>query len=216
VEAHGDLDGAPLQLDVEVQRGDRDVVHAVIRRADWKSAHADGDLTTGTDVAQAKGNVRFRMGQLSDLNRLLGSTLQGSVGGSLAFTPAAGRSRAQIQFDAKDIVAGGITTNAQLSANGTMDALDIKLAAQSPAVGGEPASVSSTAQLNMTAKELHLASLEASYHDQTLKLLSPAKLSFADGFAVDGLKLGAQQAVLEVGGRISPTLDIRLAEATQA
>jgi translocation and assembly module TamB len=209
IEAHGDLDGAPLQLDVALQRGQGDVVHAMIRRADWKSAHADGDLTTGADIARAKGNVRFRMGQLSDLNRLLGSTLQGSVGGNLALTPASGRSRAQIQLDAKDVLAGGITTNAQLSATGTMDALDVKLAAQSPAVGGEPASVNSTAQLNVTAKELHLASLEASYHEQTLKLLSPAKLSFADGFAVAGLKLGAQQAVLEVDGRVSPALDIR-------
>jgi len=209
VEAHGDLDGAPLRLDVALQRGDRDVIHALIRRADWKSAHAEGDLTTGTaDVAQTKGNVRFRMGQLSDLNRLLESTLQGSVSGSLAFTPAPRGSRAQIQFDAKDVVAGGITTNAQLNANGTMDALDIKLAAQSPSVGGEPASVNSTAQLNVTGKELRVAGLEASYHDQTLKLLSPAKLSFADGFAVDDLKLGAQQAVLEVNGRVSPALDI--------
>jgi translocation and assembly module TamB len=209
VEAHGDLDGAPLQLDVELQRAEGDVVHAMIRRADWKSAHADGDVTSGTDVANAKGNVHFRMGQLSDLNRLLGSTLQGSVGGSFALTPATGRSRAQIQLDAKDVLAGGVTANAQLNASGTMDALDMKLAAQSPAVGGEPASVTSTAQLNVTAKELRLASLEASYHDQTLKLLSPAKLSFAAGFAIDGLKLGAQQAVLQVDGRVSPALDLR-------
>ena len=210
VEAHGDLDGAPLQLDVELQRGEGDVVHAMIRRADWKSAHADGDLTSGTDIASARGNVHFRMTQLSDLNRLLGSALQGSVGGSLALAPAAGRSRAQIQLEAKDVVAGGgITANAQLNASGTLDSLDIKLDAQSPAVGGEPASVTSTAQLNVTAKELRLASLEASYHDQTLKLLAPAKLSFADGFAVDGLQLGAQQAVLEVNGRVSPALDIR-------
>jgi len=209
VEAHGDLDGAPLQLSVEVQRAEGDVVHAMIRRADWKSAHADGDLTSGADFARARGNVRFRMSQLSDLNRLLGSTLQGSLGGSLGFTPVAGRSRAQIQLEAKDVAAGGITTNAQLNASGTMAALDVKLAAQSPAIGGEPASVNSTAQLNVTAKEVHLASLQASYHDQTVKLLSPAKLSFADGFAIDGLKLGAQEAVLEVNGRVSPALDIR-------
>ena len=210
IEAHGDLDGAPLRLDVELERAEGDVVHAMIRRADWKSAHADGDLTAGADVARARGNVRWHMGQLSDLNGLLGSTLQGSVAGTLSLTPASGPSRAQIQLDAKDIVAGGVTTNAQLNATGTMTALDMKLAAQSPAVGGEPASVISTAQLNVTAKELHLATLEATYHGQTLKLLSPAKLSFADGFAVDGLKLGAQQAVLEASGRVSPALDIHV------
>jgi translocation and assembly module TamB len=209
VEAHGDLDGAPLRLNVSLERGSGDVYHAVIQHADWKSAHADGDVTSGSDVAQAKGNVRFRMGQLSDLNRLLESTLQGSVSGTLALTPVAGKSHAQIQLDAKDVVAGGVTANAQLSATGTMDALDIKLAAQSPAIGGEPATVNSTAQLNVTAKELRLASLDAAYHNQNIKLLSPAKLSFADGFAVAGLKVGAQEAVLEADGRVSPALDIR-------
>lgn len=226
IEAHGDLDGAPLQLNVSLERsgggngarnssatrngtgGNGDVFHAVIQHADWKSAHIDGDITTGADIAQARGNMRLRIGQLSDLNRLLGSALQGSVGGSLALTPASGRSRAQIQFDAKDVVTNGITTNAQLNATGTMDALDINLAAQSPSVAGQAASVSSTAQLNMTAKELHLANLEAAYHEQTLKLLSPAKLSFANGFGVEGLKVGAQQAVVEVDGRLSPLLDV--------
>jgi translocation and assembly module TamB len=208
VEAHGDLDGAPLRLNVSLEQGSGNVYHAVIQHADWKSAHAEGDVTSGADVAQAKGNVRFRMGQLSDLNRLLESTLQGSVSGTLALTPVAGKSHAQVQLDAKDVVAGGVTTNAQLSATGTMDALDIKLAAQTPAIGGEPATVNSTAQLNVTAKELRLTSLDAAYHNQNIKLLSPAKLSFADGFAVEGLKVGAQEAVLEADGRVSPALDI--------
>jgi translocation and assembly module TamB len=209
VEAHGDLDGAPLRLNMSLEQGSGNVYHAVIQHADWKSAHAEGDGTSGSDVAQAKGNVRFRMGQLSDLNRLLESTLQGSVSGTLALTPVAGKSHAQVQLDAKDVVAGGVTANAQLSATGTMDALDIKLAAQTPAIGGEPATVNSTAQLNVSAKELRLTSLDAAYHNQNIKLLSPAKLSFADGFAVEGLKLGAQEAVLEADGRMSPTLDIR-------
>jgi translocation and assembly module TamB len=209
VEAHGDLDGAPLRLNASLEQDKGDIYHVVIQHADWKSAHVEGDVTSGSAIAQAKGNVRFRMGQLSDLNRLLESTLQGSVSGALALTPVGGKSHAEIQLDAKDVVAGGVTTNAQLSAVGTMDALDIKLAAQSPAIGGEPATVNSTAQLNATAKELRLTSLEAIYHNQNVKLLSPAELSFADGFAVEGLKVGAQEAILEADGRVSPTLDIR-------
>ena len=209
VEAHGDLDGAPLHLNISLEHSNADIYHAVVQHADWKTAHAEGDITSGADVAQAKGNVRFRMEQLSDLNRLLGSTLQGAVSGTVALTPVAGKSRAQIELDAKNIIAGGITTNAQITATGAMDALDIKLAAQSPAVGGEPASVNSTAQLNVRTSELRLTSLEAAYHSQTIKLLSPGKLSFADGFAVEGLKVGALEAVLEVDGRVSPALDIR-------
>lgn len=209
VEAHGDLDGAPLRLDVALEHAGGDVYHAIIRHADWKSAHAEGDVTSGADVARARGNVRLRMSQLGDLDRLLGSTLRGSVGGSVVLAPVSGRSHAQIQIEAKDLSAGGIPTNAQLAATGTMDALEVKLAAQSSAVRGEPASVSAAAQLNMTAKELRLASLEATYHDQNIRLLSPARLMFADGLGIEGLKLGAQQAVVEVNGRVSPSLDIR-------
>src|SRR5262249_17886085 len=152
-----------------------------------------------------KGNLRFRMAQLSDLNRLLGSALQGSVGGTVALTS----SGAQAEIDAKDIVAGGITTNAQVKASGTVDALDIRLAAQSPAVAGGPATVEAAARLNATAKELHVASLDARYHDQDIKLLSPTRLSFADGFSIEALKIGAQEAVLQVDGRVSPELNLK-------
>jgi translocation and assembly module TamB len=208
IEAHGDLDGSPLQLDVLLQR-DKDLVHAFIRRAEWKSLQAAGDFTAGSELAQARGSARFRMSQLSDLDRLLGSHLQGSVAGNVQLQPVRGRSQAQLQVDAKDISAGGaLTTNAQLTANGRLDALDVKLDAQSPSVGGEPASLTSEALLNVDAKELRLQAFAANYHNQTLKLLAPARLSFADGFAVSGLKLGAQEAVVEAEGRITPQLDL--------
>jgi len=209
VQAQGDLDGAPLRLNVSLEHDKADVYHALIRQADWKSVHADGDVVSGADVAQAKGTLRFRMGQLSDLNRLLGSALQGSVGGTLALAPAGGKSRAQIQIDAEDVVAGAITTNAQLSATGTLDALDIELAAQSPAVGGAPASVKSTSLLNVAAKELRVAGLEAAYHNQTIKLLAPTRLSFANGFNIEGLQVGAQEARVQVDGSLSPELNLR-------
>jgi len=63
--------------------------------------------------------------------------------------------------------------------------------------------------LNVTAKELRLTSLDAAYHNQNIKLLSPARLSFADGFTIEGLKVGAQEAVVQVDGRVSPALDVR-------
>ena len=76
---------------------------------------------------------------------------------------------------------------------------------ESPDVGGEPASVTAATQLNANAHQVRLASLEAKYHGQTVKLLSPATVSFADGLSIGDLKLGAQQAVLEIDGRVSPS-----------
>ncbi|MBS0421851.1 MAG: translocation/assembly module TamB domain-containing protein [Proteobacteria bacterium] len=209
VEASGDLDGAPLRLNVSLEHDKADIYHALIKQADWKSAHADGDITSGSDIAQAKGNLHFRMGELSDLNRVLGSALQGSVGGTVALSPVGGKSHAQIQVDAKDVVTGGITTDAQAIGTGTLDALDIELAAQSPAIGGAPATVKATAQLNLSAKQLSVAGLEGTYHDQKLELLAPARLSFAQGFSIEGLKLGAQEAVLQAAGSLSPELNLR-------
>jgi translocation and assembly module TamB len=210
VEAHGDLDGAPLQLDVSLERGNGDTVHATIRHADWKSAHIEGDITSGAKVAQARGALKLRMDQLADLDRLLGSTLQGSVAGNVTLTPTPSESHAQINLEAHDVVAGGVTANAKLAANGTMDALSVNLEAQSPAIGGEPASVTSTSVLNTAGHEVHVSSLAAKYHGQTVKLLAPTTVSFADGLAIRDLKLGAQEAVLEVDGRVSPALDLRV------
>jgi translocation and assembly module TamB len=209
VEAHGEVDGAPLLLNVSLERASGNTVHAVIQHADWKSAHIDGDLQGGADVAQARGTVHLHMTQLGDLDRLLDTPIQGSVAGSLALTPVGSRSHAQIQFDAHDVKAGDIAADAQLTAAGTFDALSVQVGVQSPSLGSEPASLTSKALLNLTAHELHLDSAEAKYHGQEVQLLSPATLSFADGLSIAGLKLGAQHALLDVDGRISPTLDVR-------
>lgn len=207
VQVHGDLDGAPLVLNVSVEQTKANETHVLIHHADWKSAHIDGELASGADLKRARGNVRLRMGRLADVDRILGSSLQGSVAGNLTVTPAAARSRAQLQLEVHDLQSGGITTNAQLKAEGTLDALNLKLGVQSPAVVGAPVGVNSTALLNMSAHTLQLETLEGAYRGQTLKLLSPARISFADGLAIDGLKLGAQETTFALDGRISPALD---------
>jgi translocation and assembly module TamB len=210
VQARGDLDGAPLNLDVELERGKGEVLNAVVRRADWKSAHIEGEISSGADVARARGNLRLAMAQLADLDRLLGSSLQGGVSGDVTLTPSPrGPSRAKIQLQAHDIVSNGVTANAKLTANGALNALDIQLEADSPAVGGLPAGVTATTQLDTSAHELRLTALEGKYHGQTLKLLSPATVSFADGLSIAQLRLGAQQAVLSIDGSVSPSLDLR-------
>ena len=207
ITARGDLDGAPLHLNVSLDRSGASY-HANIRQANWKSAHAQADITSGTTIKRAKGSANFRMDQLSDLNRLLGSSLQGGVSGNLTLVPASGESRAQLKLEAKDVIAGGMTTSARLNADGRLDALNIQLAAQSPAVGGKPASVDSNGQLNVDRRELQLAKLEARYHGQSIHLLQPTRVAFREGLAIQQLRIGAQEAVLAVDGRVSPELDL--------
>jgi len=209
--ASGELDGAPLQVNVEVQPVNKSDYQVLIRHADWKSAHAGGDLTVGKAVADARGKASFRLGQLSDFNRLAGSQLSGSVNGQIALVSKSRRPTVQLGVQAQNVVAGGVTANARLNANGPMDAVAVTLEADSPAVAGQPARINTATVLNLTGKELQLSSLKATYRDQDLHLMAPAKIRFAQGLQVQQLRLGIQDASIELDGRLSPTLDLRAA-----
>ena len=50
--------------------------------------------------------------------------------------------------------------------------------------------------------------MEASWKQQALKLLAPAKLNFVEGVAMDRLRLGFRQAELTVSGKAGSTLDL--------
>jgi translocation and assembly module TamB len=211
LEAGGELDGAPLKVNVEVQPTGKGGYHAMIHRADWKSAHADGDITLGKSVADARGKATLHVGQLSDFNTLVGSTLAGAINGRMALSSQRGKPAAQIDLEAQNVAAGGVTANARVNANGPMDALRITVEGDSPAVAGQPARINTTTILNLDAKELRLAALKASWHDQDLTLLNPAKVAFANGLKIEQLRLGIQDARIEVDGQLSPTLDLRAA-----
>jgi translocation and assembly module TamB len=127
----------------------------------------------------------------------------------LTLRPVGGRTYAQLRLDARNIVAGKLSANARLTACGPTDALSLQLAVQSPDLEGEPASLDTAARLNLAARELGLQHAEAHYHGQSVRLLSPARLSFADGLAIRELKLGTQRAIIELDGRVSPALDLR-------
>ena len=96
-----------------------------------------------------------------------------------------------------------------LTASGPINDLSLQVAVQSPHLNGEPASVDAAAHLNIASHELGLQQAQAHYHGQTLRLLAPARLSYADGLAINKLRLGVQRAVISVDGRVAPALDLR-------
>jgi translocation and assembly module TamB len=209
VEARGTFDGAPLRLDASLERVRGNLFHVVVDRTEWKSLFMNGDLTAGTDIAASRGHLDVRIARLSDLQRLVGTELDGSVTASAAIVPSGGRTRARIELAAHDIAAGGVMGSAQASADGPLDALRIQVSAQSADLGGSPASLSTAARLNGTARVVELDSLEAKYHGETLRLLSPSRVMYANGLRVRNLRLGAKQAVVAVDGELSPALDLR-------
>jgi translocation and assembly module TamB len=207
--AQGMLDGAPVHVDVAMERAQGGPVHALLRRVDWKSAHADGDITVAPNPAQSHGQVRVQMGQLADLRDLLGTNVGGSLAGTVAVRPDPKRTHVELHLDARDLAVGPLIGNAQLTAAGVAEAIGFKLDLQVPDLHGAAASLSAGGSLDVDARTIAVASAAANYRGQDLHLLAPARIALAKGVSVDVLKIGAQQAVFEINGDISPSLDVR-------
>ncbi|HET9331087.1 MAG TPA: translocation/assembly module TamB domain-containing protein [Steroidobacteraceae bacterium] len=207
--AHGTLLGAALALDTSVQRAAGDAYHLIVKQAGWKSMRIEGDLTSDVHLSAGKGSLRLRMDRLEDLQPLLGTSLHGSVAGTVALRPAARGTLAEVRMDAQRVGAAGLAAEAHLRASGAIDALGVQLAVKSPDVGGAAAAIQTASRLNLSARELQLQQAEAHYRGQTLRLLAPAQLNFASGVSVQGFKLGVQHALIELDGRLSPVLDAR-------
>jgi translocation and assembly module TamB len=238
VTATGTLEGAPLNLAVKADRAADGTLNATIDRADWKSLHAEGNATLPPGATLPQGVVKLRMTRLEDLRALAGQPISGSITADATFDPGAVKLNLQAvgagipgsqvgravlaarvtdpvtrpvvaaTLDVTGINASGIAGSAKLAADGPEDALGLKLSAALNNLAGADATFTTAATLNATAKTLQLAALQAVWKGQTVRLLAPARVSFGSGVAVDRLRIGLQQAVLEVAGRASPTLDL--------
>jgi translocation and assembly module TamB len=205
--AQGMLDGAPIDVDVDVERAQAGAIRAVIHRAAWKSVHADGDINVGKNFAQSHGQLSLAVGQLADLQDLLGIKLAGNLTAAVSVHPGQGHTAAEVRVDAHEITAGPFIGDAQLTAEGVADAFAFKLALQAPNVNGAKATLSAGGSLDLEARRIELASAVANYRGQDVSLKAPAHIDLANGVAVDDLKLGAQEALFELKGEISPALD---------
>jgi translocation and assembly module TamB len=99
------------------------------------------------------------------------------------------------------IAASGVGGSGRLTAKGPLDELQLALAASSGAVGGMPARLDSSAMVNATERIVSLVSLQGGWGRETVRLLAPARINFADGIAVDRLNLGFRQGELAVAGQ---------------
>jgi translocation and assembly module TamB len=207
--AKGTLDGAPLNVDVSMERSAERVLHAVIHQATWKSAHAEGDLNLTTDKQQLHGQLTVSVAQLEDLQRLLGMEIAGSLAGNLRLQPEGQRTRARLQLDAKDLTLAGLAGSLHLAGDGFTDSFAFKAGLELPKLNGVAVSLGASGNFNLDAQEISIASALGSYGGQEIRLLEPARIYLASGIAVDLLKLGAQKAELDVQGQIFPSLALR-------
>ena len=242
IDLRGNIDGSPLELATNFRRSADGSLLATIERADWKSAHAEGNMALRATDPLLQGRIAMRIARLSDLKPWIGQEVEGSVAASADVGQSSGHVQARIQLDARDtaigasriehlnltgrvddpttrpsvalqfvadnIVTNGMTGNARLQADGSAEALVLKLSSDWHGVADAQTHVTAAATLDMRARQLSVSALQARYKEQTAQLLAPVRVSFGNGIALDRLRLGMQQAVLEVAGRVSPTLEV--------
>ncbi len=241
IEADGALDGSPLTLLATAARDAAGVLHLDIGKAEWKSGHVEGALTLAPGASLPQGRVAVAMGKLSDLDRLMGGKLAGSLsaeavldadavhlkldGASLAAAGSGvtkvglvatvsdplGKRVTDATLSLDGLRAEGIGGSAKLEAKGPPDALGLKLSADLSGVAGAPLAARAAAVLDAGGQHLDLSSLTADWRDQHLALARTLRVGFAGGVTLDGLALRLGAASLEVKGRVAPALDVTVA-----
>jgi translocation and assembly module TamB len=207
ITARGDLLGAPVDLAVSLrQAGDGLAID--IERAAWKSLEAGGALQLPAATMVPTGHVQVAMTRLADLAPLVGQPIGGSARATLTAMPGTAQPTLDLRLDADGVQIGRLGGTLRASASGAVSALEVKLAAALPDLDGAPARLDATASVDAAAQTMSLVSLEADWRQQTVRLLAPAHIGFSDGLAIDRLRLGLHQAVLELSGRAGATLDL--------
>ncbi len=111
------------------------------------------------------------------------------------------------RLDLGEIVTRAVQGTLQLDMAGSWAALGLHLSADGQTSAGK-IHVKTEATLDANSRRLTLTRLESDWKGGILHLLEPTSLDFANGLAVDPLRLGFAEAVLELTGRIYPTLEL--------
>lgn len=173
----------------------------------WIGQPLQGSVVADTALVQAAGRAQARI-QLDARSLVLGDARVEHLAVSGRVDDPTTRPKAALQLAADGIAASGIAGSAKLQADGPPEALRLALSAEVKNLGGAGAQITTTATLDAPARQIALAALQVRYKGQTAELLAPARVALSEGLAVDRLRVGMQQAVLEASGRISPTLEL--------
>lgn len=161
------------------------------------------NATLDSDDKGAKLNLTVRDVALPGTASISKAALSATV------TDPTGHMAVDGTFTADGVSAGSAKSiSARVTAKGPLEALGVTVAADAPAVAGGPLKLATVAVLNGQDRTLALSRMEASWKQQVLKLLAPAHFNFADGVAMDRVRLGFRQAELNVSGSAGSKLDL--------
>ncbi|HUH92035.1 MAG TPA: translocation/assembly module TamB domain-containing protein [Casimicrobiaceae bacterium] len=211
---HADWKSAHAEGSVELSPGDQLPQGRVALRigrlddlAPWLGQPLQGSLTADVDFMRTSGRERSRIDIEARSLDLGGTHVE-----RLAVTGTVDQPTTAPVFDMKATADGiavhGVTGNARIDIAGREKALKVALSSELRHAGAGDVPLRATATVDIPARAVSLATLQAQYKGRPVTLLAPAHLSLAEGFAVDRLRLGMERAVVEVSGRLSPSLDL--------
>lgn len=205
----GKLEDAPLEIAAALEPGERGELRLLLSRAQWKTAHLEGEVSAEPAGGARRGQIRFAVGQLGDFAAMAGTSLTGRLDGNLTLAPGTGYGGVHLLLDGKQVGVGQLSGNVQLEAGGTGQVFDVHLAAQLPDQHGQVASLKAGAVLDPERRELRIEHGDLGYHATQFKLLAPMRILYDRGLAVGETRIGGLGAVLSLQGRISPSLDLQ-------
>lgn len=165
-----------------------------------------GNLNLQLETSQ-KGNQALAVAHLQANQAGSGTASVNLTRLELSVTDPFNRPQLDGRLNLDGIDMGSVKGDSALELAGPLDGLGLRLSAKFKA-GGQEIPLSGEARLDASKQLLGLNSLQLGWKQQTLRLLEPARVDFAQGLALDRLRLGFAEAELEVAGRITPRLDL--------
>jgi translocation and assembly module TamB len=115
-----------------------------------------------------------------------------------------------LTMEASKFSAQGWTGEGRGKIQGPLGALALQASARLADPQGAPADLSADFTLDFPGRTLALRQMRANWHGESLTAAAPARIQFADGFSVDGLKLAVAGGTVTLSGSITPKLDIAM------
>ncbi len=170
-----------------------------------------GTLTAGVVTDEAGGHRRADLHlELRDLG-LRGAASAGHVEMTAMIVDPLTHPRLNSRIVAGGKLASGVATAARIELVGPEDAIGLRLATEIRGPGSGSAGLATTGTVNAVTRVAALSTLAATWKGLDLRLLGPARVGFGNGIALDHLRLGLGQGVIEADGRVSPRLDLTVA-----
>lgn len=235
----GDWDGQPLNLQLLGAREGDGTLDLAIDASHLAGVNAQGRLRLPPGATLPLGKVELKAPRLADLQPLVGQPLAGSLDLllDLTKTQALVKARGQGLRLPGDLALASLTLDGQVSDPLNLNGIEAQLQLEGLAVASTqgdlsltaagsqqglaltsegrletplgPTRLAAAADLDIPGQRLTLSRFTTEAQGQNLRLQNPAVLTFAAGLAVDRLRLELGGGSLDLGGRLTPTLDLK-------